>query len=135
MDLLWSSFRRRRGWVNKISTPKPHKGVGKIHLFITGCDMKIFLLKEPCSVLLTTAWCRGNRTFSVMTLIIKYVQIFICLYKMNILHTHITTLHCILKVAGENRSDPSAAQTDTGGAMVGLSIWSQTRNRSCNIFV
>ena len=28
MDLLWSSFRRRRGWVNKISTPKPHKGVG-----------------------------------------------------------------------------------------------------------
>ena len=38
---------------------------------------KYFLLKEPCSVLLTTAWCRGNRTFSVMNLIIKYVQIFI----------------------------------------------------------
>ena len=38
---------------------------------------KYFLLKEPCSVLLTTAWCRGNKTFSVMILIIKYVQIFI----------------------------------------------------------
>ena len=38
---------------------------------------KYFLLKEPCSVLLTTAWCRENRTFSVMNLIIKYVQIFI----------------------------------------------------------
>ena len=45
MDLLWSSFRRRRGWVNKISTPKPHKGMGKIYIFIAGCDMKIFLVE------------------------------------------------------------------------------------------